>query len=62
MALSQISIISISFTIGIDLLITVAIEKINILLFPINIAYLIGWFIIIPSVILAGYKKLREKQ
>jgi hypothetical protein len=50
----QVGIISLLFTIGFDLLITVIIEKVNILVFPVNLMYLFAWLVIVPSVILAG--------
>lgn len=55
--LLQIGIISLLFTIGVDLLTTVAIEKVNILVFPVNLMYLFVYLIIIPTISLAGYQK-----
>jgi hypothetical protein len=50
-----VGIISLLVTIGLDLLITVVGEKINILTLPLNLMYLFAWLVIVPSVILAGY-------
>ncbi len=51
----RVGIISLLATIGLDLLITVVGEKINILTFPLNLMYLFAWLVIVPSVILAGH-------
>jgi len=59
MNIFQIGIISLLFTIGLDLLITVVVQKINILVFPLNLMYLFAWLIIIPSIFLAGYSKTK---
>ena len=49
----QVGITSLIFTILFDLLITVAIEKIDILAFPVNLMYLLAWVVIIPAIFLA---------
>ncbi len=58
--LLQIGIVSMLSTVLLDLLITGVIEKVNILLFPINVMYLAGWLIVIPSVLSAGYRRLKK--
>lgn len=50
----QIGLVSLVCTIVLDMLITVVGEKIDIRKFPLNIMYLFAWFVIIPSVVLAG--------
>lgn len=50
-----IGLISLFFTIGLDMLITVGLERINILAFPIDLMYVLAWVVIVPSVLLAGY-------
>jgi len=60
--LFRIGIISLIFTIGLDLLITVVTQKVDILIFPINVMYILAWIIIIPTIILAGYQKTKNNQ
>jgi hypothetical protein len=49
--------ISLVVTVVLDLLITVGIERIDILVFPVNLMYLFAWLTIVPSVLLAGRRK-----
>ncbi len=49
----RIGVASLIFTIALDLLISVAIEKIDILAFPVNLMYLLAWIAIIPTIFLA---------
>ncbi len=51
----KIGIFSLATTIILDLLITVAGEKIDIRKFPVNWMYLFAWLVIVPSVVLAGF-------
>lgn len=51
----RVGVTSLLVTIGLDLLTTVAIEQIDILAFPVNLMYLFAWFVIVPSVVLAGH-------
>lgn len=53
--LLQIGLISLLLTIGLDLLITVVGEKIDMSAFPVNLMYLFAWLAIVPAVILASY-------
>lgn len=53
----QVAVISLLVTIGLDLLITVGLERTDILAFPVNLMYLFAWLVIVPSVILAGHQK-----
>ncbi len=50
----QIGIVSLVATIGLDLLITVMGEKMDIRVFPLNLMYLFAWLVIIPTVMLAS--------
>ena len=43
-------------TVGLDLLITVAIERVDILAFPVNLMYLFAWLVIVPSVTWAAHR------
>ena len=43
-------------TVGLDLLITVAIEKVDILAFPVDLMYLFAWLVVVPSIAWAGYR------
>ncbi len=52
--LLQIGIVSFFVTIILDIMITVIGEKINIMVFPINLMYLFAWLVIIPAVVIAG--------
>lgn len=49
----QAGIASLACTIILDLLITVAGERINIRVFPVNLMYLFAWLVIIPAIMLA---------
>lgn len=49
----QAGIASLTCTIILDLLITVAGERINIRVFPVNLMYLFAWLVIIPAIMLA---------
>lgn len=51
----KIGIFSLATTIILDLLITVAGEKIDIRKFPVNWMYLFAWLVIVPAVVLAGF-------
>ncbi len=51
--LLPVGITSLLFTIILDLLITVLGEKIDIRSFPLNLMYLLAWFVIVPAIILA---------
>lgn len=53
--LLEVGIISLSCTIILDLLITVLGGKMDIRVYPVNLMYLFAWFVIIPSVVLAGH-------
>lgn len=44
--------VSLGATIVLDLLITVVVERLNILLFPVNLMYLLAWLAIVPGVLL----------
>ena len=50
----HIALLSVLTTVGLDIIITVLIERMDILLFPVNLMYLLAWSIIVPSVLLAG--------
>ncbi len=52
----QLGVVSLLATVGFDLLITVAIERVDILAFPVNLMYLFAWLVIVPSVAWAGYR------
>ncbi|MGO9482347.1 MAG: hypothetical protein ACLP05_11290 [Candidatus Kryptoniota bacterium] len=50
------------FTVAMDLLITVLIQRMDILLFPLNLMYLFAWLIIFPSVVVAGRRSPRIQE
>jgi len=47
-----VAVISLTFTVAMDLFTTVLIERMNILIFPVNLMYLSAWTVIIPAVLL----------
>lgn len=49
-----IGLISLIFTIGMDLATTVLIAKMNLLIFPVDLMYLLAWAVIIPAVLLGS--------
>ncbi len=49
----KIGLFSLVFTVAMDLLTTVVAEKMNILLFPVDLMYLFAWLAIIPANLLA---------
>ncbi len=51
--LLPVGVASLLFTIILDLLITVLGEKIDVRSFPLNLMYLLAWFVIVPAIILA---------
>lgn len=53
--LLEIGMICVLSTVILDLLITVLGEKIDIMIFPVNLMYLLAWLVIVPSVLLAGH-------
>lgn len=53
---------SVLLTVGLDILITVIIQQINILLFPVNLMYLFAWLIIVPSSLLANHRRQCKKE
>ena len=44
---------ALSFTIALDLLITVGVQNVDIFIFPVNLMYLLAWLVIIPAILLA---------
>lgn len=53
----EIGIVSLMAAIGLDLLITVKLQGVNILVFPANLMYLFAYLVIVPSVVFAAYQK-----
>ncbi|MDG6908047.1 MAG: hypothetical protein JRN20_19945 [Nitrososphaerota archaeon] len=53
----ELGVVSLISTIGLDLLITVGIQRVDISLFPANFMYLFAYLVIVPSVVLAAYHK-----
>ncbi len=51
--------VSLLATVGLDLLITVAVERVDILAFPVDLMYLLAWLVIVPSVAWAGVRTRR---
>lgn len=58
--LFQIGLLAMIFSIVMDLLVAIVIQKVNILIFPINVMYLLAWGIIIPAMVWVGYRKTAE--
>ena len=56
------ALVSVLVTIGLDIIITVLIQQMDILLFPVNLMYLLAWAVIVPTVLLAGYRTSRERK
>ena len=50
--------LSLLATVGLDLLITVEIERVDILAFPVNLMYLFAWLVVVPSIAWAGYRNI----
>ncbi len=50
----RIALLSVLITVGLDIVITVLIQRMDILLFPVNLMYLLAWSVIVPSVLLAS--------
>ncbi len=55
----RVAVISLAFTVAMDLITTVLIGRMNILIFPVNLMYLLAWAVIVPAVLL-GIKKLQR--
>lgn len=53
-AVFRIGITSLFVTVGLDVLITVVIQRINILVYPINLMYVFAWAVALPSVVFGG--------
>ncbi len=58
----QLGLVSLLATVGLDLLITVAIERVDVLAFPVNLMYLFAWLVIVPSVAWAGYQNRKAQR
>ena len=58
--LLEIGIISVLFTLFIDILTTVLIEQVNIFVYPINVMYLFVYIAIIPSILISAYIKSKN--
>ena len=55
--LLRLGLVSLLATVGLDLLITVAVERVDILVFPVDLMYLLAWLAVVPSVVWAGRRK-----
>ncbi len=58
----RVALLSLLFTICLDIVITVIIQRMNILLFPVNVMYLLAWGSIVPGVLLAGNRKSFQRK
>ena len=55
--LLEIGVVSVLFTLVVDIITTVLFEQVNILVYPINAMYLLVYITIIPSILISGYIK-----
>lgn len=53
----RVAVLSLVFTVAMDLLTTVLMERMDILIFPVSLMYLLAWAVIVPAVLLGAQRR-----